>query len=115
MTLSFTFNGPDGQTIGAVDGVVFVDAGSPVASLILRANLADAAARQWPVTPTGPWWLGGEGIQDAASVFWAVRHTLPRWTHSGDTPPVPELPAPDPWVVYSPPAAKCSSRVVGAS
>ncbi|KAA0917010.1 hypothetical protein [Dietzia sp. ANT_WB102] len=100
--LTFTFTGPDGQTIGAVDGRVFVDAGSLVESLILRADLADDADRRWPVTPTGPWWLGGEGIQDAASVFWAVKHTLPRWewTHTGDTPPVPDIGPTDPWVVY---------------
>lgn len=98
--LTFTFTGPEGQTVGAVDGVVVVDAGSPVASLILWADLEDAAARPWPVTPTGPWWLGGLGMADAASVYWAARYVVPRWAVTGDTPPIPRIPAPEPGVVY---------------
>lgn len=92
--LTYTFTGPDGQTVRAVDGVVTVAVGS------LVMDLEDAAARRWPVTPTGPWWLGGEGIENAASVYWAVRHIWPTWTHTGDAPEPPEIPAPEPGVVY---------------
>lgn len=95
--LTFTFHGPDGQTVAAVDGrVVVVD----VHSWGLRFDLDDAAATPWPVTPTGPWWLGGKGMDDPASAFWAVRFTLPTWAVTGDTPEVPDLPAGDPTVVY---------------
>lgn len=96
--LTFTFHGPDGQTVAAVDGVVVVDLRDPG----LENVLARAASTPWPVTLTGPWWLGGEGMDDPASVFWAARMALPRdqWTHIGDTPPVPRIPAPEPGVVY---------------
>lgn len=95
-TLTFTFHGPDGQTVAAVDGRVIVN----VADHGLEADLEDAAALHWPVTPTGPWWLGGGGITDPASVFWAARMVLPHWFLTGDTPPVPTIPDPEPGVDY---------------
>ncbi|MBB1024917.1 MULTISPECIES: hypothetical protein [unclassified Dietzia] len=96
--LTVTFSGPDGQTVAAVDGVVVVDLRDPG----VEDGMARAAASPWPVTATGPWWLGGGGSTDPSSVFWAARTALPReqWTHTGDTPPVPRIPAPEPGVVF---------------
>lgn len=97
--LTFTFTGPDGQTVAAVDGrVVVVD----VHSWGLRFDLKDAAAVPWPITPTGPWWLGGEGMDDPASVFWAVKYGLPwgQWVHTGDVPEVPDIGPTVPGILY---------------
>ncbi|HIW68877.1 MAG TPA: hypothetical protein H9878_12275 [Candidatus Dietzia merdigallinarum] len=95
--LTFTFTGPGHQFVAAVDGVVVMMTDSP----LLPMDLEDAATQAWPITPTGPFWLGGEGITDAASVFWAMKYGMGlRWVHSGDVPEVPEIPPPEPGVIY---------------
>lgn len=96
----YSFTGPDGQTIAAVDGRVVVrvwDAATLVA-------LYDAATDPVRVTATGPF-TGGQGLEDPASAYHAALAVVPGWTFSGDTPEVPEIPPWDAGVVYAPPAA----------
>ncbi|MGX1598529.1 hypothetical protein ACWIDS_15880 [Dietzia maris] len=95
MALTFSFTGPDGQTVAAVDGRVVVRVWD-VATLVA---LQDAADDPVPVTVTGPW-TGGEGLEDPVSAYYSARAVLPEWTFSGDTPEAPEIPPWDPLVVY---------------
>lgn len=95
--LTFTFSGPDGQTVVAVDGVVTVRVWDAATLLALYAA-ADDPVR---VTVTGPF-TGGRGLEDPTSAYYAARAVLPEWTFTGDTPEVPEIPPWRPDVVYSP-------------
>ncbi|OAH41639.1 hypothetical protein AYJ66_06505 [Dietzia cinnamea] len=97
--LTFTFHGPDGQTVAAVDGVVTVRVWT-VATLVALHDAADDAVR---VTATGPF-TGGRGLEDATSAYYAARAVVPTWTFTGDVPEVPQVPPVDPTVVYAPPA-----------
>ncbi len=94
--LTFTFHGPDGQHVAAVDGVVSVDVRDHWKAYLLEK----AAASLQPQTPTGPWRLGGKGMEDAASVYWAARMVVPGWPRTGQTPRTPYMPPGEPGVVY---------------
>ncbi|MFN3762670.1 MAG: hypothetical protein ACK4WK_05635 [Anaerolineae bacterium] len=98
MTLTFTFAGPDGQVIASHSGRVVVY----VKHAWTRHLLEEAAYAFQPVTPTGPWSLGGGGMDDPESVFWAARMVLPHWTLTGDTPKVPHMSPPAPGILYAP-------------
>ena len=107
--LTYTFTGPDHQVVAAVDGVVTVRVWD-VATLVALHDAADDPVR---VTATGPF-TGGEGLEDPVSAFYAARAVVPVWTHTGDTPEVPEIPPVDPGVVYSPPPPEAGvSSIVG--
>jgi hypothetical protein len=98
--LTYRFTGPDGQTVRAVDGRVVVRV-RDTATLLALYDAADESVR---VTPTGPF-TGGEGLEDAASAYWAARAVVPGWIFTGQAPELPRIPPVDPMVVYAPPAA----------
>ena len=95
--LTFAFTGPDGQTVAAVDGHVFVRVWDSVTLLALY----DAADDPVRVTVTGPF-TGGQGLDDAVSAYHAALAVVPEWRFTGEAPEVPEIPPWDPGVVYSP-------------
>ncbi|MEW1935999.1 hypothetical protein AB0331_01345 [Dietzia maris] len=99
MTLTYRFTGPDGQTVAASGGHVFVRVWDS-ATLVALYDAADDPVR---VTVTGPF-TGGRGLEDPTSAFYAARAVVPEWTFSGEAPEVPEVPPFDPHVVYAPPA-----------
>lgn len=100
-TLTYAFTGPDGQTVAASGGRVVVRVWD-VAILVALYDAADDPVR---VTVTGPF-VGGEGLEDPASAYYAARATLPEaWEFSGGVPPWPEIGPTPPGIVCAPPAA----------
>lgn len=97
MTLTYRFTGPDGQTVAASGGHVFVRVWD-AATLVALYDAADDPVR---VTVTGPF-TGGRGLEDPTSAFYAARAVVPEWRFTGQVPEVPEIPPWDPGVVYSP-------------
>lgn len=98
--LTFAFVGPDHQVVAASGGRVTVRVWDVHRLLALHDSATDAVR----VTATGPF-VGGGGLEDPVSAYFAALAVVPGWSFTGEVPEVPEVPPTPPGIVCAPPAA----------